>query len=468
MLSSNPVNSYPESVIARQDILYSFTDDNMLSVQDADADLVSTQLTVNPIGILRVTDPGEAILTGNESSDLTIRGTQADINAALETLTYQVGADFMGMDTLTMFSTDGASLTDTDHVTINVVPAEYVVTGQLGTGGGSAALYVDGIKGDTSGLGDTGQFDFHSQVLDVGDTIVVIKEQGEGSATFAELGFSGPNISLPDNNEADTHRIVATMAGQGGTLTNADFFTAFAGLTASQHPFDASVNNDMALEENYQLAIVGSSSGETIYQPSGALTVTGAKSKFSLVEQDSGAIDMQIDSGIVVTIDGGAVMHGAGNTITVDQANFKLTSGADYFLSGNLQFGPADGFSTSTDNGCSLTVLGGGVLSVGNPPLVFDSITVESGGDIEPSATGIGLDLQVNSLLVAEGGTIHADDRGHGAGTGPGCGGAALNGGGGGHGGRGGNGRYASNGGGFNDSGLLPSDFGSGGGSGSR
>ena len=73
-------------------------------------------LTVNLAG-------GATISAGsNGSATLTLSGTQAQINAALTTVTYQGTLNFNGVDTLTMLSTDsaGVPLSDTDAVTINV------------------------------------------------------------------------------------------------------------------------------------------------------------------------------------------------------------------------------------------------------------------------------------------------------------------------------------------------------------
>ena len=64
---------------------------------------------------------GATISAGaNGSSTLTLSGTQAQINAALATLTYQGNADFNGSDTLTVLSTDASGATDSDAVAITV------------------------------------------------------------------------------------------------------------------------------------------------------------------------------------------------------------------------------------------------------------------------------------------------------------------------------------------------------------
>ena len=94
-----------------------------ISVNDVDGNLATTQLTVGS-GTITVNLAGGAISAGaNGSANLTISGTQTQINAALATATYQGNLNFSGTDTLTVLSTDssGTPLTDSDTVTINVI-----------------------------------------------------------------------------------------------------------------------------------------------------------------------------------------------------------------------------------------------------------------------------------------------------------------------------------------------------------
>ena len=119
-----PVNAVPGAQTVAEDTALAFTGANLISVTDPDTDLVSTQLTVTN-GILNVTLSGGATINpgGNGSADLTVSGTQADINATLASLTYQGNLNFNGGDTLTVLSTDattGTALTDSDTVAITV------------------------------------------------------------------------------------------------------------------------------------------------------------------------------------------------------------------------------------------------------------------------------------------------------------------------------------------------------------
>ena len=92
-----------------------------VSVNDVDGNLSTTQLTVTN-GALNVSLAGGATISAgaNGSSTLTLSGTQAQINAALASISYQGNADFNGADTLTVLSTDGNGATDSDTVAITV------------------------------------------------------------------------------------------------------------------------------------------------------------------------------------------------------------------------------------------------------------------------------------------------------------------------------------------------------------
>jgi VCBS repeat-containing protein len=92
-----------------------------VSVSHADGNLSTTQLTVTS-GTLNVSLAGGATISAgaNGSSTLTLSGTQAQINAALASLSYQGNPNFNGSDTLTVLSTDGNGVTDSDAVSITV------------------------------------------------------------------------------------------------------------------------------------------------------------------------------------------------------------------------------------------------------------------------------------------------------------------------------------------------------------
>ncbi len=120
VLNSAPVNTLPGPAIVAEDTTLAITG---LSVSDVDGNLSSVQLSVTH-GVLGLSLAGGATISSgaNNSASATLAGTQAQINAALATLTYRGSADFNGADTLAILSTDGGGLSDTDNLAITVTP----------------------------------------------------------------------------------------------------------------------------------------------------------------------------------------------------------------------------------------------------------------------------------------------------------------------------------------------------------
>jgi hypothetical protein len=118
-----PVNTVPGDQTVDEDSPLDFTGGNVISVTGVEG-LASTQLTVVN-GTLNLTLSGTATISAGEigSSTLTISGSETDINDTLTTLSYQGLENFVGLDTLTVLSTnnDGGPFIDSDTVLINVI-----------------------------------------------------------------------------------------------------------------------------------------------------------------------------------------------------------------------------------------------------------------------------------------------------------------------------------------------------------
>jgi len=107
---------------------------------DAASGLVNSRLQVNA-GTLGVTLSGVTTISAgsNGSGDLTLRGTVADINATLASLTYTGAANANGpaAATLTLTTNDGGNtgtggaLQDVDAATISITPVNDAPTGSV-------------------------------------------------------------------------------------------------------------------------------------------------------------------------------------------------------------------------------------------------------------------------------------------------------------------------------------------------
>ena len=89
------MNTVPGAQTVNEDTALSIAG---ISVNDVDGNLATTQLTVTN-GALNVSLAGGATISAgaNGSSTLTSSGTQAQINAALASLSYQGNANFNGV-----------------------------------------------------------------------------------------------------------------------------------------------------------------------------------------------------------------------------------------------------------------------------------------------------------------------------------------------------------------------------------
>src|SRR4029078_2026618 len=151
-----PVNTVSGARTVNEDTALTFTAGNTISVNDVDGNLSTTRLTVtNGSGTVSLAG-GATISSGaNGSSTLTLSGTQAQINAALATLSYQGNANFNGSDSVTVLATDASGATDSDSVAItvssvndapvNTVPGAQTVNEDTALSiGGASANDVDG------------------------------------------------------------------------------------------------------------------------------------------------------------------------------------------------------------------------------------------------------------------------------------------------------------------------------------
>ena len=111
---------------------------NLISISDADAanNAVEVTLSVDE-GTITIVNPDPlgriAYLSGDgfEDASVTFTGSVADVNKAMEWISYRSAADYSGTATLTITTDDlgnvgtGGSLTDTDTITIEVAPASF-------------------------------------------------------------------------------------------------------------------------------------------------------------------------------------------------------------------------------------------------------------------------------------------------------------------------------------------------------
>ena len=131
-IDAAPVNTVPAAQVVAEDTALGLSG---LSVTDLDGNLATVRLAVGQ-GTLTVTLSGAARISAgaNGTGTLTLSGVQGDLNATLATLSYQGTFNYSGSDTLTVTSTDAASMTDVDTVAITVTAVNDAPSFEVGTG----------------------------------------------------------------------------------------------------------------------------------------------------------------------------------------------------------------------------------------------------------------------------------------------------------------------------------------------
>ncbi len=126
-----PVNSVPSAQVTNEDtaLVFSLANGNAITVADVDigaGNLTTTIILTPGTGVLTVVGGSGAGVSGDGSSSVTLTGTKAQIDAALNGLTYTPASNYFGVATLTVGTSDnggsgsGGVLADSDQIQITV------------------------------------------------------------------------------------------------------------------------------------------------------------------------------------------------------------------------------------------------------------------------------------------------------------------------------------------------------------
>jgi VCBS repeat-containing protein len=328
-VSDPPVNTVPGAQSVNEDTTLLITG---VSVADVDSMALTATLTVAH-GTLSATGTG---VSGSGSATLTIAGTDAEINAALGTLSYLGAPNFHGADTLTVVTSDG-SLSDTDTVPITVqavndVPVNTVPLAQ--TVDEDTVLPIAGLSvADMDSL-----------------TLVTTLTVGHGALTATGTGVSGSGTATMSvaGTAAQINAALATL----GYLGNPDFDGSDT-LTVTTSDSSLSDTDTVAITVNAvndppANTVPGAQSGDE----DTTLPIAGV----SVVDVDSAALGTTINvtSGTLTVATGGsAVITGNGSgTVTVSGTAAEInTALAGLSYLGGLNFNGADTLTVSTSDG---------------------------------------------------------------------------------------------------------------------
>jgi hypothetical protein len=131
VVADAPVNGVPGAQTTLEDtnLVFSAATSNAITISDVDANGSNETVTLTVAsGTLALGSTTNLMSFTNNASSITLTGTVADINAALDGLTYHGNSNFNGSDSLSITTNDngntggGGAKTDTDSVGITVTP----------------------------------------------------------------------------------------------------------------------------------------------------------------------------------------------------------------------------------------------------------------------------------------------------------------------------------------------------------
>ena len=405
-----PVNVLPGAKTVAVDTPLAVTG---VAVSDVDGNLTTVQLSVAH-GTVAVALSGATTISSGASGTptLTISGTQADINATLNSLTYQGDSLYTGPDTLTVLSTDSNGATDTDTVSItvsndaptNILPAPQTVAEDT-------PLAISGLSvSDADGNLATVQLSSNNGLLTVslsGATVISAGSNGSNSLTLsgtqAELNATLASLIYQGNpNFTGLDAVTMTSVDQIGTVdTDSLSITVTA---VNDAPMDLALSSTSVVEHAANGTTVGTvtpsdpDAGETFTyrltnDAGGRFAIDSTTGQMTVV--DGTLLDIEFASSHNVTVrvtDSGGLTYDKTFTINLIDVN---EAPRDLSLSGN----------TAAENAGTGTVTG---LEVDVGDSLTYSLTDAAGGRFAiDSSTGV-LTVANGALLNYESAASHS------------------------------------------------------------
>ena len=218
-----PVNTVPgpQTTLEDTSLVFSAAQGNAISIADEDAGSQPVQVTLAVThGTLTLgSNAGLTFSAGDGTSDatMTFTGSQADINAAIASITFAPDANSFGGATLTITTNDqghtgsGGAQTDTDTVAINVTEVNdppTAVNDAATVLSNSPARQLDVLANDSS-------------APDVGETLTVIAVTPGTQGGTVTISDAGARVTyVPAANFIGTETFTYTLSdGRGGTAT---------------------------------------------------------------------------------------------------------------------------------------------------------------------------------------------------------------------------------------------------------
>ncbi len=325
------------------------------------------------VGVFRrVSDLTFVAGDGVADSTITVRGTLAELNAALDGLTYTPNANYVGSDTLTITTNDlgntgtGGALQDVDTVAITVTS---VNDAPVNTVPGAQVVNED-TPLSVSGLSVT-DVDGNLSTVQLGVLNGTVSVTLQGGATIS-AGANGSGTLTLAGSQADINATLATLVYQGTLNYNGpDTLT----VTSTDANSGTDVDTVAITVTSVNDAPVNTVPGAQVVNEDTPLSVSG----LSVTDVDGNLSTVQLgvlNGTVSVTLQGGATISAGANgsgtlTLAGSQADINATL-ATLVYQGTLNYNGPDTLTvTSTDanSGTDVDTVAITVTSVNDAPV---------------------------------------------------------------------------------------------------
>jgi len=189
-----PVNVVPgaQTTLEDQALVLSTANGNLISVTDVDTATVTVTLVVTHGALTLSGITGLTGLIGNGTGTVTFGGTLADINAALNGLSFLPTLNFNGIETLTLTTADGVAAPVLGTVALTVTSVNDAPSGTdktITTSGNTAYTFM---------LEDFGFSDLNDRPANTLQAVTITTVPGDGTLTLnGTLVNAGDSVTIP-------------------------------------------------------------------------------------------------------------------------------------------------------------------------------------------------------------------------------------------------------------------------------
>ena len=308
-------------------LVFSGTNGNAVTVADIDGDNLTTTVSVTN-GRVNLGSVAGVTVSGNGTGTVTLSGSAAAINAALNGLSYTPTADFNGASAMTVTTSDGAT-TASNTVAITVSPVVDIAADAVTTNEDTAVV-INVLANDT--------------FENAGRTVTSVTQPANGTVT---IGSGGQLTYTPNANFNGTSTFTYTVTSGGVTETA----TVTVTVNPVNDPVVTAVPAAQTTSEDTNL-VFSTANGNAI-----TVTDVDGDTISMTVSATNGNLTLGGTSGVTVSGNGTGTITLSGSPAAINTAlnGLRFAPTADYNGSAAITVQASDG-ATSTNNTIPVTV----------------------------------------------------------------------------------------------------------------